>query len=107
MSKQEIAAIMQEKADLESRAQAERVHDVILPSMQDALAQGRSASIREFAAFSVTPSAARQGRNPRTDEPQDIPVQKTVRFRSALRQQGASAWRSPLNGGVPRRAPHG
>jgi len=37
MSKQEIAAIMQEKADLESRAQAERVYDAILLSMQDRL----------------------------------------------------------------------
>jgi nucleoid DNA-binding protein len=90
MSKQEIAAIMQEKADLESRAQAERVYDAILLSMQDALAQGQSISIREFGTFSVTLRAARQGRNPRTGEALDIPAQKTVRFAPGARLKEAA-----------------
>ncbi len=90
MSKQEIAAIMQEKANLESRAQAERVYDAILLSMQDALAQGQSVNIREFGTFSVTLRAPRQGRNPRTGEPLDIPAQKTVRFAPGARLKEAA-----------------
>ncbi len=90
MSKQEIAAIMQEKANLESRAQAERIYDAILLSMQGALAQGRSVSIREFGTFTVTTRAARQGRDPRTGAPLDIPAHKTVRFTPGARLKEAA-----------------
>lgn len=90
MSKQEIATIMQEKANLESRAQAERIYDAILLGMQDALAQGHSVSIREFGTFSVTVRAQRQGRNPQTGEPLDIPAQKVVRFVPGARLKEAA-----------------
>lgn len=47
----------------------------------DCLAKGEEVTITGFGTFGITHRAAREGRNPQTGEPMQIPAGKTPRFR--------------------------
>ena len=72
----------------------ERVVNVILDEIGDALARGDRVELRGFGAFSVRQRDARRGRNPRTGEPVTVPA-KTVPFFKAGKEL-----RARVNGGT-------
>jgi DNA-binding protein HU-beta len=47
----------------------------------ESLAGGEDVTITGFGTFGITERAAREGRNPQTGEPMQIPAGKTPRFR--------------------------
>lgn len=57
----------------------ERIVNVILDEIIDALARGDRVELRGFGAFTVKHRTARQGRNPRTGEPVAV-AEKFVPF---------------------------
>ena len=63
-----------------SRADADRVANVMFSAIGDALANGETVRISGFGTFSTRVRAARQGRNPRTGESIAIPVSKAASF---------------------------
>ena len=61
----------------------QRVVDALSESVADALARGNRVELRGLASFSVTESAPRLGRNPKTGKAIMIPVTRRVRARVA------------------------
>ena len=80
MRKPELAAAIAEKADL-SKEKAAEVLTVITDQIAKALSEGDSVSLIGFGTFEVRQRAERQGKNPQTGEPMDIPASKTVGFK--------------------------
>ncbi len=80
MNKSEFVAALQEKAGLDSKAQAEKSVDAFLSVLSGALASGDSVNFVGFGGFKVTPRPARKGRNPQTGKEIDIPASKVVKF---------------------------
>jgi integration host factor subunit beta len=60
----------------------ERVVNVILDGMVDALEGGGRVELRGFGAFSVRSRPARAGRNPRTGEQVPVPAKSVPFFKS-------------------------
>lgn len=52
-------------------------------TIADALAEGETVTIAGFGKFAARTRAARQGRNPRTGEPVDIPAARVPSFKAA------------------------
>ncbi len=71
----------------------EKVVNVILEEIGQALARGDRVELRGFGAFSVRKRDARKGRNPRTGEPVKVPA-KAVPFFKAGKEL-----RARVNGG--------
>ena len=65
-----------------THAEVERLVNVILGKMTDALSEGGRVELRGFGAFSVRSRPARQGRNPRTGETVDVPAKAVPFFKS-------------------------
>lgn len=55
-------------------------YDALLSAVEGALIAGESVQISGFGIFSVKEQAARTGRNPRTNEPVQIPASRRVGF---------------------------
>ena len=62
--------------------EVERVVNVILDRMVDAMASGGRVELRGFGAFSVRHRPGRTGRNPRTGEPVVVPAKAVPFFKS-------------------------
>jgi integration host factor subunit beta len=60
----------------------ERVVNIILDGMVDALEQGGRVELRGFGAFSVRSRPARAGRNPRTGAHVSVPAKSVPFFKS-------------------------
>ncbi|MNU73554.1 Integration host factor subunit beta [compost metagenome] len=60
----------------------ERVVNVILGQMTEALSDGGRVELRGFGAFSVRSRPARVGRNPRTGETVEVPAKAVPFFKS-------------------------
>ena len=80
MRKEDLASAIQERAGLETRAEAERALDAIVENMTYSLGLGEDVSIRGFATFQVVDRKARTGRNPQTGKSIKIPATKAVKF---------------------------
>jgi integration host factor subunit beta len=65
-----------------THAEVERLVNVILGKMTDALSDGGRVELRGFGAFSVRSRPARVGRNPRTGEMVDVPAKAVPFFKS-------------------------
>ncbi|MBU1325667.1 MAG: integration host factor subunit beta [Alphaproteobacteria bacterium] len=65
-----------------THGEVERIVNVILGGMMDALSQGGRVEIRGFGAFSVRDRPARAGRNPRTGEAVEVPAKSVPFFKS-------------------------
>lgn len=81
MHKQELVKQVATAADV-SQQTAAAVIDAVIHAVTNAMAAGGSVSLVGFGTFSVSERAARQGRNPATGEPMDIPACKTPRFKA-------------------------
>lgn len=55
--------------------------DALFATIADALKRGETIELKGFGSFSVTETAPRAGRNPRTGESIRIPAGRKVRFR--------------------------
>jgi DNA-binding protein HU-beta len=79
VNKSELVDKVASAADL-SNAQAQRVVDAFIDTVQSAVAQGDKVTLPGFGAWSRTERKARMGRNPRTGEPVQIAASKGVKF---------------------------
>jgi DNA-binding protein HU-beta len=80
MTKDQLASLIQKKANLESRTASEDVVDAFVAVLREELSTGKTVTIRNFGTFMVVDRAARKGRNPKTGEVIDIPPTRAVRF---------------------------
>lgn len=81
MRKPELAAAIAEKTEL-SKEKASEVITVITEQIAQALSKGDSVSLIGFGTFEVRQRSARQGKNPRTGEPIQIPAAKVPAFKA-------------------------
>jgi integration host factor subunit beta len=65
-----------------THAEVERVVNIVLGRMTDALSEGGRVELRGFGAFSVRSRPARSGRNPRTGETVEVPAKSVPFFKS-------------------------
>lgn len=88
MNKTDLAGQIAARAGV-SAAEAGRVLDATLQSIEEALAAGEEVSITGFGRFRVADRAARQGVNPATGEPMAIAASKAPRFTAGSRLKDA------------------
>lgn len=81
MTKQELVAKMADDADITKKA-AEAALNSFTESVAKALKGDDSVTLIGFGTFSVSARAARTGRNPRTNEPIQIPARKVPTFKA-------------------------
>jgi DNA-binding protein HU-beta len=72
-----------------SGAEAGRVLDATLDTIEEALASGNEVTITGFGKFTVAERAARQGVNPATGEPMQIAASKAPRFSAGAKLKQA------------------
>lgn len=81
MTKAEMISTLAEKNEL-TKAQTERVFNSIFDMFKNELAKGNDVAISGFGSFKVSKRAAREGRNPQTNEKIKIPARKAVTFKA-------------------------
>lgn len=81
MNKNELIAMVADKADL-SKAAAGSAVDAVFDGISDALKGGDEVRLVGFGTFSVAHRAATEGRNPQTGEKIKIPASKTPKFKA-------------------------
>ncbi|SEL20495.1 bacterial nucleoid protein HU alpha subunit [Atopomonas hussainii] len=80
MRKPELAAAIADKADL-SKEQANRVLNVVLDEITNALNRKDSVTLVGFGTFAQRHRGARTGKNPQTGAPVQIKASNTVAFK--------------------------
>ena len=80
MNKNELVSAAAEKANM-SKKDTELVLNACVAAVIEALAEGEKVQIAGFGSFEVKNRAARTGRNPRTNEPIDIPASRVPVFK--------------------------
>ena len=88
MNKTQLAEQVAERAGV-SGAEAGRVLEATLQTIEDALAAGQEVAITGFGKFSVADRAARQGVNPATGESIAIAASKSPRFSAGAKLKQA------------------
>ena len=81
MNKAELINAVAMKADV-SKKDAEAVLSAALDTITAAMAQGEKVQLVGFGSFEVKKRAAHQGRNPKTNEPMEIPASVVPVFRA-------------------------
>ncbi len=81
MRKPELVQAIADIADLSER-QAEAVLAAMLEQITNALSKGETVNLVGFGSFSVKSRPARQGRNPKTGEPIQIPASNAPVFKA-------------------------
>ena len=81
MNKKELVAAVAAKAAL-SRKDAEAAVDAFTAVVEDELKNGGKVQLVGFGTFEVAERAAREGRNPRTNETIMIAASKTPKFKA-------------------------
>jgi DNA-binding protein HU-beta len=66
-----------------TKAQSEKVVDIIIDSVISSLKKGDEVSIAGLGIFSTKTRAARTARNPRTGEAVQVPAMRVPKFRAA------------------------
>lgn len=66
-----------------TKADAERVVDLVFDSITDALKDGTQVSVAGFGIFEAKMRDARTARNPRTGEEVPVPAMRVPKFRAA------------------------
>jgi len=79
MNKQDLVAEVAKKSGL-TKASAEKCMNSFMEVVTKQLAKGDKISLVGFGTFSVTKTAARTGKNPRTQETIKIPAGKRPKF---------------------------
>ena len=81
MNKAELIDAVSTKTGLQ-KAEATRAVDAVFDAVTAALKAGDAVSLLGFGTFVVKARAARAGRNPRTNEPIEIPATKVPGFKA-------------------------
>ena len=82
MTKKEFIALYAEKANFETKADAERKLDAVLDLFEEVLVKGEEVNFTGWGKFEVKETAARVGRNPKTGEELQILAKKVVKFKA-------------------------
>ena len=88
MNKTQLAEQIAARAGV-SGAEAGRVLDATLDTIEEALATGNEVTITGFGKFTVAERAARQGVNPATGEPMQIAASTAPRFSAGAKLKQA------------------
>jgi len=88
VGKSELEQQVAEAAGL-NKSQAKKAVDAVFKTISDTLKSGDKVNITGFGSFGVTETAARQGRNPRTNEPLNIPAGKRPSFKAGSQLKSA------------------
>ena len=64
-----------------TKVNAEKAIDMFISSVIDAMGQGKEISLLGFGNFTISKVAARTGRNPKTQEPLQIPAYSQPKFK--------------------------
>lgn len=81
MTKREFIALYQEKMEIRTKKEAERLVSGFLSTLEEVLVKGEDLSILGFGKFEITTQSARTCRNPKTGEEIKVPEKKVVKFR--------------------------
>ncbi|MCX7845023.1 MAG: HU family DNA-binding protein [Dictyoglomaceae bacterium] len=81
MKKAEFISKVAEKAKI-TKKEATKVVNSVIETITETLAKGEPVQFVGFGTFSVRKRAAREGRNPRTQQPIKIPATKVPVFRA-------------------------
>jgi DNA-binding protein HU-beta len=79
VTKSELVDHVADIADL-SKADAGRAVDALIGTVEDTLRRGSEVNVSGFGKFHVTQRGARQGVNPRTGQPIQIPASRVPKF---------------------------
>jgi DNA-binding protein HU-beta len=74
--------VKNKKADIESKAQAERAVNAVLDGIKSGIKSDGNVQLIGFGTFMVKKRAARMGRNPQTGKQIKIKASKTVGFKA-------------------------
>ena len=88
MTKSELIDAIAEKAGL-SKTDATKALAATLESVTDALKSGEKVALIGFGTFSVSPRAARTGKNPQTGEAIAIPASNAAKFKAGQQLKDA------------------
>ena len=72
-----------------TKTEAEKVINMFTSSVIDAIGQGKEISLIGFGNFSISKVAARSGRNPKTQEPLQIPAYNQPKFKAGQKLKNA------------------
>lgn len=81
MNKTELIAAVAQKSDL-TKKDAEKAVKAVFEAISDSLTQGDKVQLIGFGTFEVRQRKAREGRNPRNNEPIQIEASKTPAFKA-------------------------
>lgn len=81
MTKNELAAMVADKADI-SKEKANEVINAMTDEITAALARDEAVSLIGFGTFTQRQRSARKGKNPQTGAEIDIPASKSVGFKA-------------------------
>ena len=87
MTKEMISEALQAKTNLD-RGQAKDAVEIFLSCIKDALINGERASLVGFGTFYTKTRLARNGLNPKTGEPINIPEKRVVVFKPGKEFRG-------------------
>ena len=81
MTKQEFITLYQEKMEITTKKEAERLVNAFFSTIEEILVNGDDLSVLGFGKFETTTQSARTCRNPKTGEEIKVPEKKVVKFR--------------------------
>ena len=81
MTKQEFISLYQEKMEISTKKEAERLINGFFSTLEEILVNGDDLSIIGFGKFETTTKAARVCRNPKTGEEVKVLEKKVVKFK--------------------------
>ncbi len=81
MNKTELTDAVSQQAGV-SKAEAKRVIEATLQSIENSLSRGEEVTLTGFGTFDVSHRSARTGRNPQSGAPIEIPEMDVPRFRA-------------------------
>jgi DNA-binding protein HU-beta len=81
MTKIELIDQVAEKVEL-SKKEVERILEVIIGAVQNALKEGQKVSVTGLGTFIVKEKKARMARNPKTGEQVQVPAKKAPKFKA-------------------------
>ena len=82
MTKKEFIALYAEKANFETKVDAEKKLDTVLNLFEEILIKGDETNFVGWGKFEVKDTPARVGRNPKTGVEVEIPAKKVVKFKA-------------------------
>lgn len=82
VSKDELVRAMVDGTSL-SLADGAILYDNLVKALGDAAKAGKEIRLTNFGSFQVKETAARTGRNPKTNEPVNIPAGRKLRFKAS------------------------